>query len=1206
MEQLKEQISSQNIEQMLQQIPEHLLQDYFMKWKELWEKYNDGRFHITFTGHFSAGKSTLLNHILHGDVLPSSPLPTSSNIVMLAKGENLVKAYDFNGKVYQWEGQVSSSFIQSLCKRGDVLKKVYIQSESFSLNDEFVFMDSPGIDSTDDEHRKSTESALHMSDLLVYVTDYHHVQSEINVSFIKKLKEMNKTLLIIVNQIDKHNEDEISFTTFRNRIESTMIELGIHREDIYYTSLKMLNHPLNELERLKERFQKYLVNKKEHIYKNILQSVNYLIVEIENDWNNSIIIQSELNEEQFFQLEESIHTLNDSLNKINQAFESINNEQEKLISYYEEELNSLLKNANIMPFQTREKAANYLKTEDPSFKVGMFFSKKKTEAAKNHALQEFNEELKKQVETQIIWHIRNLAKGVYETFQIERPTLLDEILHIQMDIEKDELKNIIKQGAQLNDQYVLQYTKDLTEYMKQKCKKVALTIQEKLVQSLISQKEDQKQELITKKERLTVELLSTSKLLDEKQRVKEWKKKMNSLLENNRLEALFSKDSDHLAESITCLEDGQVPDILKEQSNQEQPISTMKENKIEKEMVNVNDHILLQLKETAKHLSSIEELKYYAERLKERARAIENRSFTVAMFGAFSAGKSSFANALIGQKIFPSSPTPTTAVINKLTGVVEPYQHEDVLIQFKSNEQLLSEINELIRPYKLQIESITKISSLIEQAREQKVSDAILKRLETFDNGIRFYEQETKNSLQKVVNISEIEPYVATEEKACVVQEVTVYYDCELTKKGITLVDTPGASSLHQRHTELAFQYIKKADAIIFLTYFNHPFSKGDEQFLHQLGLVKDTFTMDKMFFIINAIDLAENEEEAKAVKDYVKQMLLSHSIRNPRLFQISSLFTLENQQLENVTNEFSLFENVFKQFIEQELMHILMNSAKEELRNAIQQLKDMISLSKLDEHERQLNIKKLKNTLENIKKVIQSIQEEENIIQLNQELKELNHYVIQRLRFRLSDFFKQSYQPAKFVDSKGNEKAVINSCFHEMVALLNIELQQELNATTLRCEKFIQTLMEQVYRKVKEKIRTQYLDVPFTRVEQLQVSTPKIDTNIESFISEQMEKGHKYYKNSKSFFERNEKQKLFLYFEEQFPTVIEQAVKNEEKNLLHYYQNVLVNQMKQLKEQMNTDLHTLIDSKLHTLTSPRDVHELETLLRKIEQEVTQ
>jgi len=1203
MEQLKEGIITEHIDHFIQEIPEKLYQDYALKWKELSEKFNDGRIHITFTGHFSAGKSTLVNHLLHGNVLPSSPLPTSSNIVMLAKGENKLKAYDFNRNIYQWEGEISPSFIQSLCQRGDVLKKVYIQNDQFSINKDFVFMDSPGIDSTDDEHRKSTESALHMGDALVYVTDYHHVQSEINISFIKKLKEMNKTLLIVINQIDKHNEDEISFTTFRNRIESTMSELGIRRENIYYTSLKKLNHPLNELELLKKRFLQFLENKNTLLKQNILQSTYYLIEEIEHDWNEHLINHNELKEEEFYQVEDTIHSLNHTLNNVNQALESINEEKQQLTLKYESDLNGLLKNANIMPFETREKAANYLKTEDPSFKVGLFFTKKKTIEAKSKALQEFKEELNKQVETQIIWHIRNLAKGMYENHHIDSPSLLDEILNIEVKIDGDEIKSMIKQGAQFNNQYVLQYTKDLSEYIKKKCKKLALNILEKLAQSLFSQKEGQKEELLAKKEKLTVELITVSKLLEEKQRVNEWKKKINTILSKGELEVIFSNRDYSISESLICLEKEQVPNILENQTTEEQSSSIKFEEKTIEENTNTID-ITSQLRNTVNLLSSIEELTYYKERLIEKADAIENKSFTIAMFGAFSAGKSSFANALIGEKIFPSSPTPTTAVINKLTGVVEPFHHGDVLIKYKSNEQLLSEINELTRPFQLQIASIHDISSLIKDAKKQKLNETILKRLETYGKGIQFYDREANDSLQKVINLTELEPYVATEENSCVVQEVTIYYDCELTRNGITLVDTPGASSLHQRHTELAFQYIKKADAIIFLTYFNHPFSKGDEQFLHQLGLVKDTFTMDKMFFIINAIDLAENEEEAKTVKNYVHKMLLSHSIRNPRLFQISSLYALQNKQLKKITNEFEQFYQVFTSFIEQELMQILINNAKEELQNVKQQLIDIISLSKLNEVERQSKIEKLKNTLIDIKGVIQSIQEEEYQIQMKQELKELNHYVIQRLRFRLSEFFKQAYQPSKFVDSKGNEKEIITSCFEEMVSLLNVELQQELNATTLRCEKYIQTLMEQILKKLNEKIKSKYMDVPFSGVTDLDISTPKIKVSVQSFISEQMEKGHKYYKNAKSFFERNEKQKLYLYFEEEFPKIIEQTVQKEEENLLQYYDSILIAQLKKLQEKMNSDVQTFIDSKLQTLRKPRDIHELEEILRKINEEV--
>ena len=52
-------------------------------------------------------------------------------------------------------------------------------------------------------------------------------------------------------------------------------------------------------------------------------------------------------------------------------------------------------------------------------------------------------------------------------------------------------------------------------------------------------------------------------------------------------------------------------------------------------------------------------------------RSVETKQFTVALFGAFSAGKSSFANALLGEKVLPVSPNPTTATINQILPVTE-------------------------------------------------------------------------------------------------------------------------------------------------------------------------------------------------------------------------------------------------------------------------------------------------------------------------------------------------------------------------------------------------------------------------------------------------------------------------------------------------------------------------------------------------------
>ena len=50
------------------------------------------------------------------------------------------------------------------------------------------------------------------------------------------------------------------------------------------------------------------------------------------------------------------------------------------------------------------------------------------------------------------------------------------------------------------------------------------------------------------------------------------------------------------------------------------------------------------------------------------------------------------------------------------------------------------------------------------------------------------------------------------------------------------------------------------------------------------------------MFFLINAADLAESEEELEMVKGYIADQLLQYGIRNPRLFAISSLCALEEK----------------------------------------------------------------------------------------------------------------------------------------------------------------------------------------------------------------------------------------------------------------------------------------------------------------------
>src|SRR5699024_6284619 len=57
------------------------------------------------------------------------------------------------------------------------------------------------------------------------------------------------------------------------------------------------------------------------------------------------------------------------------------------------------------------------------------------------------------------------------------------------------------------------------------------------------------------------------------------------------------------------------------------------------------------------------------------------------------------------------------------------------------------------------------------------------------------------------VGLDAFQTYVSYETKACFVESIDVFYDCDITKQGITLVDTPGADSINSRHTNVAFDY---------------------------------------------------------------------------------------------------------------------------------------------------------------------------------------------------------------------------------------------------------------------------------------------------------------------------------------------------------------------------------------------------------------
>ena len=217
------------------------------------QKLMDREFTIGFAGHFSAGKSSMINALTGEQLLPSSPIPTSANIVKIHKATNdFAIVYMQNQQPVKFTGDYDFATVKEFCKDGDAVSQIEIGHESSVLPEGITVMDTPGVDSTDDAHRMSTESSLHLADIVFYMMDYNHVQSELNFGFTKQLMKYNDNVYLIVNQIDKHRENELTFTQFKDSVHDSFKAWGVIPKEIFFTSLKDTDHPQNDLNEVRE------------------------------------------------------------------------------------------------------------------------------------------------------------------------------------------------------------------------------------------------------------------------------------------------------------------------------------------------------------------------------------------------------------------------------------------------------------------------------------------------------------------------------------------------------------------------------------------------------------------------------------------------------------------------------------------------------------------------------------------------------------------------------------------------------------------------------------------------------------------------------------------------------------------------------------------------------------------------------------------
>lgn len=637
------------------------------------------------------------------------------------------------------------------------------------------------------------------------------------------------------------------------------------------------------------------------------------------------------------------------------------------------------------------------------------------------------------------------------------------------------------------------------------------------------------------------------------------------------------------------------------------------------------------LREASEAIQAITGLKSMAQGMVSRAERLEQNLFTVALFGAFSAGKSSLANALMGEMVLPVSPNPTTAAINKILPPTEEFGHGTVRVKIKSVTDITLDVQQSLGVFGLSagdLDEALGVIGTLDPTQVQPSAKPHFSFLKAVAKGLAPIREHLGEVL--IVDLKEFKAFVAKEEKACFAEWIELYFDCPLTAQGITLVDTPGADSINARHTGVAFNYIKNADAVLFVTYYNHAFSNADREFLIQLGRVKDTFEMDKMFFLVNAADLAKDEEELQGVVSHVRKNLVSCGISMPRIYPVSSQTALlahmhakgklagssekvyrqrtgrtegdlmaADEALE--LSGLSRFEKDFLSFTIRELTEIAVQSANAEIKRAVATLTDLISTATEGESVRAEKLRAADAAIAQAKGGIEQVEVESEERSITKEVDELIYYVKQRVFFRFGDMFKESFNPAVLSDDGGNIKNALRNSLDELVRAIGYDLGQEMRATALRVEKYVNGSAKRTLDRIADEVAKAAPKLTLQAYQAQSMEAPEFTSELPNYSPADYASALGLFKNAKDFFEKNGKQAMQDALEKQLQSPVSAYLEQAGGRLKDVYLQLFAETVARVKEESAGQVDEYFAGILEALSAKVDVGRLEDVRGKLE-----
>lgn len=404
---------------------------------------------------------------------------------------------------------------------------------------------------------------------------------------------------------------------------------------------------------------------------------------------------------------------------------------------------------------------------------------------------------------------------------------------------------------------------------------------------------------------------------------------------------------------------------------------------------------------------------------------IENNVFNLVVLGQFKRGKTTLINALLGAEILPTAIVPLTSIATILM------YGETLNIKVYFNDGRVTEI-----------ESANLPQYVTEKGNPRNEKD---------------------------------------------VQEVIITYPSPYLKDGVRLIDTPGVGSVYEHNTDVAYQYLPKSDAALFLLSVDQPVSKAELDFLKD---VKEY--SHRIFFLQNKADYVSSEDLSESIS-FSKKIIEECMGSEVKVSPLSAKLALEGKLsgIKELLEKSFLpeFEHILNTFLMQEKGEVLLLSVTNNLLRLLSQARlglelEMKSLlTPLEELKEKIKI------FENKKKEVLA-EKDDFYLLLDGETKKIIKNVLeedlktfrQELIFKVSKDFESSYGERSGMSLKELrehlEELVITEVKQAFAAWRGIEDDKLAKTFEAACRRFITKIDDTVDSLLK--FSAELFAVPF------------------------------------------------------------------------------------------------------------------------------